>query len=180
MKRIVLLHCQSNKSFQQSIFPFLPSIGEGIQGEALGMLPDPEAIANLGLPVVTPAEESLLPGCHPPLEGESRGSIGMVSPCRPPCDEKAYFAHQPFLLSAGLALIPPRLAAKIQQLEFFDMAELLRDNLEVQRRATSQGQQQPATTPSRNRRREIPDLLSWVSCFGVYAAVLTSKHPTMT
>ena len=25
--------------------------------------------------------------------------------------------------------------------------------------------------------REIPDLLNWVSCFGVYAAVLMSKHP---
>ena len=97
MKRIVLLHCQSNKSFQQSVLPFLPSIGEGIQGEVLGMLPDPEAIANVGLPVVTPAEESSLPGCHPPLEGESRGSIGMVSPCQPPGDEKAHSAHQPFL-----------------------------------------------------------------------------------
>ena len=42
-----------------------------------------------------------------------------------------------------LTPVPPRLAAKIQQLEFVDMAELLRDNLEVQRRATSQGQQRP-------------------------------------
>ena len=163
----MLLHCQSSKSFQQSVLPFLPPIGEGIQGEALGMLPDPEVIADLCLPVVTPAGESSLPGCHSPLEGESRGSIRMVSPCQPPGDEKAHSAHQPFLLSAGLASVPPRLAAKIQQLEFVDMAEFLRDNLEVQQRAASQGQQQPATIPSRNRQREISDLLSWVSCFEV-------------
>lgn len=26
-------------------------------------------------------------------------------------------------------------------------------------------------------RREIPDLISWVQCFGVYAAVVSAKHP---
>ena len=60
------------------------------------------------------------------------------------------------------------------------MAELLRDNLEVQRQVASQDQSASTTGQStRNRRREIPDLLSWVSCFGVYMAVLTGKHPQM-
>ena len=75
-----------------------------------------------------------------PLGGSKRGLDWEISPCQPLGDEKAHSAHQPFLLSAGLALIPPRLVAKIQKLEFVDMAELLRDNLEVQRRAASQGQ----------------------------------------
>ena len=60
------------------------------------------------------------------------------------------------------------------------MAELLRDNLEVQRREASHERQQSSPSPARRRRREIPDLLSWVSCFGVYAAVLSCKHPNMT
>ena len=68
--------------------------------------------------------------------------------------------------------------AKIQKLAFVDMAELLRDNLEMQRREDSQGQQ-ALSVPAHTRRREIPDLLSWVSCFGVYMAVLCKKYPEM-
>ena len=37
---------------------------------------------------------------------------------------------------------------------------------------------QPAG-PSHNCRRDTPDLFSWVSCLGVYMAVLTSKYPEM-
>ena len=58
------------------------------------------------------------------------------------------------------------------------MAELLRDNLEAQRRVAGE-QSSLQAGQSRSRRREIPDLLSWVSCFGTYMAVLTSKYPEM-
>ena len=57
------------------------------------------------------------------------------------------------------------------------MAELLRDNLEVQRCVSSQKQSSAQAAQSRSRRREVPDLLSWVSCFGTYMAVLTDKYP---
>ena len=94
--------------------------------------------------------------------------------------EDSTIQPQAFILSAGLAPVPSKLVAKIQKLEFVDMAELLRDNLELQRQMRSQEQfSQPSSQP-RNRRREIPDILSWVSCFGVYMAVLTSKYPEMT
>ena len=33
------------------------------------------------------------------------------------------------------------------------------------------------TDPPVRGHREIPDLLSWVQCFGTYIAVVTSKHP---
>ena len=72
--------------------------------------------------------------------------------------------------------MPAKLVEKIQQLKFVDMADLLRDNLEVNRRSVDL----ETTQVSRNRRREIPDLLSWVSCFGSYAAVLTAKHPEIS
>ena len=60
------------------------------------------------------------------------------------------------------------------------MSELLRDNLEAQRWGVFQ--EQSASTLSvpavGNRiRREVPDLLSWVQCFGIYTAVLASKYP---
>ena len=58
------------------------------------MLPNPEAIADLGLSViVTPAGDSSLPECHPPLEGKTRVSIRMVSPCQPLGDEKVHPTH---------------------------------------------------------------------------------------
>ena len=51
-------------------------------------------------------------------------------------------------------------------------------------RGSSKGEVTAAATNSCNTNsqptEEIPDLLSWVSCFGVYVAVLTSKHPNMT
>ena len=59
------------------------------------------------------------------------------------------------------------------------MAELLLDNMELKRRrdmreiASSACGQQP-------NRREVPDLLSWVQCFGMYAAVLFSSQPDKT
>ncbi len=48
------------------------------------------------------------------------------------------------------------------------MAELLRDNMEVCRR--EEGTPKPS-------RRAVPDLLSWVTCFGAYASVVTEKQP---
>ena len=59
------------------------------------------------------------------------------------------------------------------------MAELLRDNLEAQR----QGVIQELSTISSGTKRslgrwEIPDLLSWVQCFGNYMGVITSAQPT--
>ena len=53
-----------------------------------------------------------------------------------------------------------------------DMAELLRDNMEVERRrATGDGE------PSQSRRREVPDILSWLQCFSLYAAVVGAHYP---
>ncbi len=47
------------------------------------------------------------------------------------------------------------------------MAELLRDNVELGRR----GEEGP-TKPSR---RAVPDLLSWVTCFDMYASIVAEK-----
>ena len=84
---------------------------------------------------------------------------------------------RPFVLSEGLPPVPHKLAARIIRGEYIDMAELLRDNLEVQRRAASTPSQTQGSSLHQKHRREIPDLLSWVQCFGTYMAVLTSKYP---
>ena len=85
---------------------------------------------------------------------------------------------KPFVLSDGLPPVPHKLAARILRGEFVDMAELLRYNLEMQRRSSSLPSTQTASaaTPAKNR-REILDVLSWVQCFGTYMAIITSKYP---
>ena len=84
---------------------------------------------------------------------------------------------EPFVLSDGLAPVPAKLVARILRGEFVDMAELLRDNLEAQRRGVIQ-ESSTISGDIKRGRREIPDLLSWVQCFGTYMAVVTSAQPT--
>ena len=57
--------------------------------------------------------------------------------------------------------------------EFVDMADLLRDNLEARRRGDLPEGSSSSAEPKRSRRdSEVPDLLSWVQCFGTYMAIV--------
>ena len=85
----------------------------------------------------------------------------------------------PFVISEGLLPVPGKLVKKILKGDFVDMAELLRDNLEADRQVP--GREAKNTDGSTSRlasRREVPDLLSWVQCFGVYVCVVASRHPS--
>ena len=84
---------------------------------------------------------------------------------------------KPFILSAGLPPVPYKLVARILKGEFIDMEELLWDNLEAQRRASVVAQVGAAAASNAKSRREVPDLMSWVQCFGTYIAVVTSQFP---
>ena len=91
-----------------------------------------------------------------------------------PLQEKPPTQH-PFILGEGLPPVPAKLVAKICRGEFVDMAELLRDNIEAERR---QGSDTGCSSGGgKPRRREIPDILSWIQCFGTYACVLASQRP---
>ena len=86
----------------------------------------------------------------------------------------------PFKVGEGLPAVPPRLVAKIQRGEYVDMAELLRDNIEADRRRSLQGSAAAVCSLISGKaggRREIPDIMSWVQCFGTYACVLSDKFP---
>ena len=84
-------------------------------------------------------------------------------------------------MSEALPPVPARLVKKILMGDFVDMAELLHDNTEVERR---RGQLEGATLhgqmSGRANRREVPDILSWVQCLAVYAAVVATQHPGKT
>ena len=63
------------------------------------------------------------------------------------------------------------------------MAELLKDNIEAKRRCGTHGQEGSSNSnscshwSSKASRREVPDLLSWLQCFGKYACVFCEKFP---
>ena len=88
----------------------------------------------------------------------------------------------PFKMGDGLPAVPPKLVAKIRRGEFVDMAELLKYNLEADRRRTIQGGAAATAMlwiagKSAGTRREVPDILSCVQCFSTYACVLGDAFP---
>lgn len=66
-----------------------------------------------------------------------------------------------------MPVIPANLVAKIQSGDFVDMAELPKGNIELERRKKAHGPNLGDVCSSKSSRREVPDLLSWVQCFGV-------------
>ena len=81
---------------------------------------------------------------------------------------------QPFRFSEGFPPVPAKLVAKILQLEFVDMAELLRDNMKAEKRRSIR---EEATNQGKTPRREVPEILSWIQCFGIYVSEMASKYP---
>ena len=83
-----------------------------------------------------------------------------------------------FILSEALPVVPAKPVKRIQQAEYVDMAELLKDNMEAERRRILSESAFPETHfTNRPVRREILDMLSWLQCFSLYAAVVASKYP---
>ena len=85
----------------------------------------------------------------------------------------------PICAGESLPVIPAKLVKKILRGDYEDMADLLKDNLEAEWCRYSQewkdGQPQFGQLPC--YRREVPDMLSWLNCFSLYAAVITGKYP---
>ncbi len=83
-------------------------------------------------------------------------------------------SSRPFVLGESLPVVPAMLVKRILKGEYIDMAELLRDNVEAERRRVSgnEGSQVP-----RSGRRELPDFESWLQCFSSYAALVCQMYP---
>ena len=62
--------------------------------------------------------------------------------------------------------------------DFVDMAEFLKNNTEAEsRQCSSKRQTGQGHTGHAMSRKEVPDLMSWLWCFGIYAVVLCDKYP---
>ena len=88
-----------------------------------------------------------------------------------------------FLLSSSLPPVPPKLVAKVQALHFVDMKEFLQDNVMLGKRLDALGFSAflgPTWgTSSRPSMREVPAILSWISCFIIYITILADTHPRL-
>ena len=155
------------------------------------MLPTEERLAGLGLPLIPPTEEggSLATAAGamvaPDLEASTSGSAKVPESSPPDIGERATkkpktggsaIPTAPFLMSDCLPPVPAKLVAKILKGEYIDMAELLRDNIEAERRRATDTPSASSSSHHSNR-REVPDFLSWLQCFGVYACVVASHKP---
>ena len=82
-------------------------------------------------------------------------------------------------LSEALPVIPPKIFKRIWKGEFVDMAELLKDNMEAERRRSlSESGTKRSSLAAQATRREVPDLSSWLYCFSLYAAAVCAKYPS--
>ena len=83
-------------------------------------------------------------------------------------------APLPFILGEALPVVPAKLVKHILRGEYIDMTELLKDNIEVERRLVLT---EESSGPSRGTLRAIPNLLNWLYCYSLFTAILCSKYP---
>ena len=75
-----------------------------------------------------------------------------------------------------MPVVPAKLVKHILNPEYVDMAELLKDNMEAEkRRMLSDGGLTQSHFANRLTRWEVPDMLRWLQCFSLYAAVVVSN-----
>ena len=151
----------------------------------LGGMPSPATITGLNLPVIDGAHQEGPANRPAKLSSSSSSTSAGVpagdeiapDPHKPPMDDSKVTTQQ-FSMGDGLPPVPAKVVEKILSGQFVDMAELLRDNLEVEwRRNTMESTTAGPVPTARPVRREVPDLLSWVQCFGMFASVMASKFP---
>ena len=129
-------------------------------GHRLGRELDEGAVRVLGLPTFDQSEPTPNPSGALPqrVSEQEQPEKRREKEVKPP--------SHPFIISSALPVVPVKLV-------YVDMAELLRDNMEVERRRHATEGDGAGTSS----RREIPDLLSWLHCFSLYAAVVCERYP---
>ena len=127
-------------------------------GGRLGAPLDPEEVRQLDL------------GTFSSFPGSPPGVLPTECGCRSGTSKKVE-ETSPFILGEALRVVPTKLVRKIVQGDFVDMAELLQDNMEVERR-----KQQVRASPPKVA-GERCQILSWLQCFSLYAAVLGAQFP---
>ena len=134
---------------------------------------DAGRVRDLGLPSF---DDSLLPdpavepcgskkaGMHPELTGNKNadGPSGIVA--------------QKFQLGPTLPVVPARIVRRVLRGDYVDMVELTEDNLELELRHSTDGEDEKSIPLS--RLKPVPDALTWARLFCLYAGIVVSAHPS--
>ena len=103
-------------------------------------MPDSSVMEGLNLPVMGKTPRDSTPPVGASVEEGKKGVDNhLVSALEGRAKGSRTNGEAPpsaFILSEGLAPVPSKLVAKILKGEFVDMAKLMRDNLEAQRRGS--------------------------------------------
>ncbi len=156
---------QYGAEFEMLVFTCVTGGGGG-----LGSVPPPESIASLSLETFTGAAAGTE---TEPAGGRGGAKDGGAVPPSMTRPEAEPVVMQPFVLSEALPVVPAKLAHHIRKGEYVEMAELLKDNVEAERRRLAAGESGTA----RVSRREVPDFESWLQCFSSYAAIVATQYP---
>ena len=127
-------------------------------------------VRELQLPVFNPnggrGENVRKQAVELPRGDEDKGTEELVST----------FGATSFILGESLPVVPAKLVKRIIRGDYLDMAEMLSNNMEVERwRALAESEGTPS--PRSVGRREVPDMLSWLHCFSLYAAIVCAHRP---
>ena len=82
----------------------------------------------------------------------------------------------PFMLASSFPPIPAKLVAKIKSLQFVELKELLPDNIA----ALDQNASLARPHDQLPKQREVSSILTWVSAFTTYTAIVSEAHPSRT
>ncbi len=132
----------------------------------LGGEPDAARVRALGLPTFGEAESSM----------KTKAVEKRMVQKEKEASKQQKTGEAPFVLSEALPVIPAKLVKRVEKEEFVDMADFLKDNMELERRRMTAGESSTAGA-STTSRREGPDILSWLHSFSMFAAIVSERWP---
>ncbi len=122
---------------------------------------------DLGLPVFDDhGSPSVAPVEGPKCVGAGRESAS---------SKKGDVTVQKFQLGPTLPVVPARIVRRVLRGDYVDMAELSEDNLELELRRSTEGEEGKLTPPS--KLKPVADPLTWARSFCIYAGIVVSAHP---
>ena len=122
---------------------------------------DASRVRDLGLP---PFEDPPLPSGAGETGGgaKTQGTSGPVV--------------QKFQLGPTLPVVPARIVRHVLRGDFVDMAELTEENLELELRRASEGDEgKPVPL---HKLKPVPDVLTWARSFCLYTGIVVTSHPS--
>ncbi len=152
---------------------------------SLTLPPPPPLIPALGLPafsspptgpVLLPSIVSSLPITNAPPASPISSTVNIASMLPSP----PAIISNPLANFPGIPAVPQKLVQKITSREYFDLADLLPDQL-LSSPSTSTNTlvvlPESAYATHRRKKRQIPDIATWVQVYSTYTLILGSAFP---